>query len=309
MTYFVVFLVPVFGIIFISLLGSAIGVTNHYQGFSNGVLTGSGYIKVSKVLFWVLYANFLGVCSYLILSFINVSEASIGAYSAVLFWIFLALWIRVFGRLSLVNIKLYVAMALLSIGLAFWLKNTIFELEPSELVPETSDVIFQFWLLATAFFVAVIIDISESGFDYEPKKRKFWIRSALRIQDKGFVPKKYTGNLRALILAILVKEDFERPKVFRIFERPFGKTTGIGQMPGRGHSDSKSAMLACDKISDLYQNASLEVEETDYKELSIAQKVAFDFNHSYEYSYEISDIYQVLKTNAPLFTLEETQDE
>lgn len=294
---FILVIVPFVGLIFSTSAGRGLRISRSYQGFTTGIVTGDETVRLSKVAFWILYPNVLAVASYLLLYLSDAAPSRAAIATIPVFWLELLIWLSILRRLSLVNWKLYIAEVIISHLIGIWFCATLFHLKPSELIPEQNDLVMQFWLLVAGFLITVVTDLSESPFDSEKKLENYWVKNARSIINKHFLDEgiQRGTDLWYLILAILVKENYERPPMFRKLETYYGKTTGIGQVSVKNLSDEESIKMSVELISTYYNDYLTRLDEGTYSDWEMVRDVAEKYNPDEDYISDVSRVFFRLK--------------
>ena len=125
------------------------------------------------------------------------------------------------------------------------------------LLPDSRGLTTEVWLIVILFLYQLFNRIALPGYHAIKRHHKF-IRARYESMARRFgqiVDSRVQDNpLKALVYAIMIYEDFNRPKLVRVVERlaaPFGlaKTLGIMQVKAkRCVSDKVSVMIGIDKI-------------------------------------------------------------
>ncbi len=161
-------------------------------------------------------------------------------HTAVLLWVFIS------ERKSRRYYLQFFVRVALSVLLAAYFSYFVLSVDADRLIPGIDDVVFQFWLLASAVVIAVVSTNSDSPVNYE----------ALFYEVDGLAEDKYPQRflddhaLRALYCSFGMIEAFYRPKRFGFFESlaaryGLAKTTGIMQVKSdRPLTDEESIAAA-----------------------------------------------------------------
>ena len=205
------------------------------------------------------------------------------------------------GRRRLLNWTVQLMYLFVSIPLALYIYNNLIQ-KNDFLLPTKQELATAVWLSIIAFVYKAFNNIRFS--DERTKKRKeLYIRSQY---DKYFrqyskIIKKHTKDARveALIFTIMIYEDFNRPKLYRIIENMafyFGisKTLGIMQYStDKMIDDDESVELGTKKIVDFYFQEAINMhDEIDH--YSIRNKVIADYNKDDSYVAEINILFFIV---------------
>jgi hypothetical protein len=294
--YFLVIISPVAGIALSTYFGNLKKLSNEYHGFSQGEISGTTTEKLTKVISWILYPHVLAVMLYLFSYYVLSITISVNSWLLVpAFWFELIFWFLMLGRIKLIAIQLFLIQSSASIGFAYIFLRRIFILGPNRIVPDDSDIVFQFWSVIFIYLILAGLKLSDTKELVDVRRNGYYKKKAKKFDEKfdeelGSVEAR---EMRNFILAILVKENFERPKIIRIFEKFKGKTTGIAQFEGK-HNDKESIVLCIAKILELKAQYDKENHEGEYNPWY--QTVAMGYNHDWTYAEDITNIFYDILT-------------
>lgn len=288
-----IILIPIFGFIFSTFLGKLKKISNQYQGFTQGNVEGTITEKLTKVISWILYPQLLAIFLYLFSYYVFSKEVSLSAWVLVpVFWVELLIWIIVLGRLKLVSVGLFSLQMITSVGLSIVFLKRIFIIGPKRIIPDDSDIVFQFWILVLIYLVLTSIKINEDKKSEESRNKSYYKNKAQKFNKKySDQLKKQDKEIKDVVIAILIKENFERPKIFRIFEKRFGETTGIAQVKGK-FSDNES-VVECIKIIKKRKST---CDKSEYipGAMSWYEQALYDYNYDVDYVNSVLEILYVV---------------
>lgn len=292
-----VLIVPLSALLISTSIGKGLKVSTVYQGFSNGIMTGEQGAPLNKSIFWILYPNMFSIPIYLILFWIDFKHPNYASLFVPVFWGYFTLWIFKIHRQLLVEWPLYITIQMFSLLLSVWFSFAVFQYEPQELTPDKSDVIFQFWFGILIFSLTIINEFQTNRSDYNKKLARYWKSSALDIEKMELIPPSLEkdSDLYLLLLAVLVKENFERPKIIRRFDR---RTHGIAQVQGERIDDKTSVKLALELIRSAYEKYLNDNSDNQIWDSNMGYSIGLAYNNNDEqYANNISEIFQSLKEN------------
>lgn len=177
------------------------------------------------------------------------------------------------------------------------------------ILPDFTTIANELWIIILVFLfqVANNIRLSQEG----TFKRKIgYLESRLtKFQSLyGTIIKPITQNqhLEAVVYAILIYEDFNRPKVIRFIENAkqyFTKkphTTGVMQVRSDTIlSDEQSVKIGTNKILDAYKKYLTDIKDKPnyYSEYNAYYAIISDYNGGNRYMYEVADLASIIKEN------------
>lgn len=180
----------------------------------------------------------------------------------------------------------------------------------ANILPDFTTVANELWIIILIFVFQVTNNIRLSQ-DGSVKRKKTYLKARYNYFKNlyGKKIKKITQNevLEAITYAIIIYEDFNRPKLARIIEnikflitkKPH--TLGVMQVSTtKLLTDSESVILGTTKIVDAYklylQKAAKENEENEYyDELTAMSQIISDYNTGTSYCYEVTELTQTIK--------------
>ncbi|RSI98851.1 hypothetical protein [Streptococcus mitis] len=224
-----------------------------YQGFSTRFFSSSsgGKISTNSIIFWIFISPFFSILGYVCSLFLNsafktchVSYNYLWTISLV-FWIVIYLIILILGRRKLVNHLFILIIAIASIVLNWYIARIAFTGNVTDISPDSSNTAFQFYLAIGLSLISIVQVIYESE-NYNLKRTRFIREKIQKYLREYKVIYSLKGNIELLYLslAILVLEDFERPKFIRIIENILRtKTRNIAQNDSIDDIDSVSILV------------------------------------------------------------------
>ena len=224
-----------------------------YQGFSTRFFSSSSGDKIStnSIIFWIFISPFFSILGYVCSLFLNsafktchVSYNYLWTISLV-FWIVIYLMILILGRRKLVNHLFILIIAIASIVLNWYIARIAFTGNVNDISPDSSNTAFQFYLAIGLSLISIVQVIYESE-NYNLKRTRFIREKIQKYLREYKVIYSLKGNIELLYLslAILVLEDFERPKFIRIIENILRtKTRNIAQNDSIDDIDSVSILV------------------------------------------------------------------
>ena len=193
----------------------------------------------------------------------------------------------ILGRRKLVNHLFILIIAIASIVLNWYIARIAFTGNVSDILPDSSNTAFQFYLAIGLSLVSIVQVIYERD-NYKLKRTRFIREKIQKYLRKYKVIYSLKGNLELLYLslAILVLEDFERPKFIRIIENILRtKTRNIAQNDSIDDIDSVNILVK--QLQDL----ALRSKEKDEKTLRFIIK---EINCSDQYVTNVMELFNTI---------------
>ena len=225
-----------------------------YQGFSTRFFSSSSSgdkISTNSIIFWIFISPFFSILGYVCSLFLNsVFKTCHVSYNylwtiSLVFWIVIYLIILILGRRKLVNHLFILIIAIASIVLNWYIARIAFTGNVSDILPDSSNTAFQFYLAIGVSLISIVQVIYERE-NYNLKRTRFIREKIQKYLRKYKVIYSLKGNIELLYLslAILVLEDFERPKFIRIMENILRtKTRNIAQNDSIDDVDSVTILV------------------------------------------------------------------
>lgn len=277
-----------------------------YQGFSTRFFSPSNNsISTGSVIFWILASPIFSSLAYIFTLFVNTTlECNYIQFDmlwliSVLFWLWFSLLVFVLGRRKLVNWLFVSFIAGSSILFNWYLSSISFTGDVKDILPNANNTTFQLYLILGIFLVSTIQIIYERD-DYDLRRTRFILEKLDLYLSKFKVLFELEGEELYLALAILIVEDFERPKFIRYIENIIKSSTrNIAQNDSR--NDNHSVSLLVKEIHDLYI-----IGEDDYPYQRI-RNFALKYNNSSRYADDVWKIYdEVSKLDENIKLLKKT---
>jgi hypothetical protein len=177
----------------------------------------------------------------------------------------------------------------------------------TNILPDFTTVANELWIIILIFIFQVTNNIRLSQ-DGTVKRKNNYLKSRHTYFKNmyGKKIKEITQNevLEAITYAILIYEDFNRPKLARIIENLKFRLTkkphtlGVMQVSStKLLTDFESVILGTTKIVDAYKSYLQKPNEEnyDYYEWSAMSQIISDYNTGTSYSYEVTELAQTIK--------------
>ena len=180
------------------------------------------------------------------------------------------------------------------------------------ILPDFTTIANELWIIILIFIFQLTnnIKVSQSG---TIRRKENYQKSRYKHFSKlyGELIKDITKNeaLESVTYAVLIYEDFNRPKIIRIIEnlkhRFSNKSHTLGVMQVKSDkliNDKESVMLGTTKIVNSYNKYIKEnsVEGEKIYEWNIINSIISDYNVGSQYSYEVNELsYEIKKTFYP----------
>ena len=277
-----------------------------YQGFSTRFFSPSNNsISTGSVIFWILASPIFSSLAYIFTLFVNSTlECNYIQFDmlwliSVLFWLWFSLLVFVLGRRKLVNWLFVSFIAGSSILFNWYLSSISFTGDVKDILPNANNTTFQLYLILGIFLVSTIQIIYERD-DYDLRRTRFILEKLDLYLSKFKVLFELEGEELYLALAILIVEDFKRPKFIRYIENIIKSSTrNIAQNYSK--NDNHSVSLLVKEIHDLYI-----IGEDDYPYQRI-RNFALKYNDSSRYADDVWKIYdEVSKLDENIKLLKKT---
>jgi hypothetical protein len=179
----------------------------------------------------------------------------------------------------------------------------------TNILPDFTTVANELWIIILIFIFQVTnnIRLSEDG-TFRRKQNYLKSRHIYFKTLYGKLIKEATKNeaLEAVVYAILIYEDFNRPKVARLIEnlkqRITKKPHTLGVMQVKSDkiiSDLESVKLGTDKVVDAYQQylENLNKENGEFYEYSAYNSIIKNYNGGSSYQSEVADLISIITEN------------
>ena len=210
-------------------------------------------------------------------------------------------WIKIVvcGKHLLVDWKSEIFCFLISFFIGYII-YFIFITKTNDIFPSIEELKNGIWLAIITFFLHYLFEKLYNKPYLDTNKHKNRINNYIIDRYENFSSKYdyliITNNkkLKILVYAIMIYEDFNRPKVLRFFEYIklfFYKSATLGIMQVNSKkiiNDKQSVEEGFKKIKNCYMSSKHKKHELRLKE------VIYDYNKSYDYVDEIIEIYNIL---------------
>lgn len=207
------------------------------------------------------------------------------------------------NRSRLISWTKYSAYSLAIIGLVYFSYKKLI-VTKTNILPDFNNIANELWIIIIIFIYNFINHIKPSDKKAENRKAKYVQIQFSKINKKyGPIIKKATdcNRLRQIALAIIIYENFNRPKLFRIIEYTIhffnrrAHTLGIMQVSSiKFISDKESVTLGIQKLIEdfafLKKEYATDEENSgsnEYKDEIYQRKLIEKFNPDLTYSYEV----------------------
>lgn len=179
----------------------------------------------------------------------------------------------------------------------------------ANILPDFTTIANELWIIILIFLFQVANNVN-TGNNLSLKRKENYIRNRYNIFKSlyGHEIKNIIANekLEAIVYAVMIYEDFNRPKIFRIIENLKLKVTkkphtlGIMQVKSeKVLTDKESVILGTNKILESYNNflADNVNDEEGFHDSYIYSKIVSDYNGGSSYNQEVLDLIEIVLTN------------
>ena len=240
-------------------------------------------------------------------------------YVSIYYVIFRALFNMIIGRTYLVNWKKQIVYSFFIISISYFAYDKFIS-KKENLLPDFSNISNELWIIILIFLYTLIDKIPSS--DVKAEQRKFqYIKhmySNIRRNYSEVINSTSNGNIRLnqIIYAIIIHENFNRPKAYRLIEYISGfftKDRSYGIMQVRSNkplSDLESVKNGTEIIVEKYKSLipeylkEMEKEENnkeyytsfDFVDNDFQMKLIRSYNHCDDYAYDVRELADYLNT-------------
>lgn len=209
---------------------------------------------IAPPVYLVIYAT---ICQTVNLEYLNNHCYLLVIY----YWLFRALFVIVTGKGRLTNWVTYIIYTICSVGISYWIYTIINDVD--RILPEPKDLLNQLWLLIIIFLYEIFNKL-EFGRKKTIRRKEAYIAkqySTLHSKFGTIVRKCCNGNefFEAVTFAIMIYENFNRPKVVRWIEKVHFEITkrehtlGVMQVKTtKAITNEESIVIAIDYIKDSF---------------------------------------------------------
>jgi hypothetical protein len=178
--------------------------------------------------------------------------------------------------------------------------------EKTNILPDFTTIANELWIIILVFIFQITnnVKLSEDG---TLKRKEVYLKSRYNYFKKlyGKIIKENTKNdvLETISYAIIIYEDFNRPKLaryienirFRLTKKPH--TLGVMQVStNKLLTDKESIILGTKKIVNAHKDYLTKPEDGyGYNEWSAIRQIISDYNTGNSYNYEVIDLAQTIK--------------
>lgn len=178
----------------------------------------------------------------------------------------------------------------------------------ANILPDFTTVANELWIIILIFIFQLANNLRFSQ-EATQKRKDNYLKSRYQYfkGSYGQLIKELTNNeiLESIVYAVIIYEDFNRPKIarqienlkFKVTKKPH--TLGVMQVKSdRLLSDIESVRLGTEKIVKAYKNHIEKLKETDesFYEWTAKYSIIEDYNAGSSYSSEVSELADIIKT-------------
>lgn len=173
------------------------------------------------------------------------------------------------------------------------------------LLPTANEIGTAIWFGILVFLYQIINKLNILS-ESQKKRKKKYLEKMMAYVEKTYSNDiqvyKNTGNLYNLIIAVIIYEQFNRPKFARIIERMLFwtervKTSGIMQVKSKKHlSDTESIKIGAKILENSYLKYSEEQGKSNKYEYNTSErKTIADYNRDNQYVSEVYEIFNAIE--------------
>lgn len=221
------------------------------------------------------------------------------------------------GRAVLINWWTQIGLGAAATAISYWLSESVLT-TPQRALPNSADLTTELWLVVILFIYHTLNRVSYSGEQQATRQEKYvtshYEQFRARYQDT-IASEVSNGWVEALVYAILIFEDFNRPAVARLIENyvlfPLGLATTLGPMQvvaDRRISDLDGVRLGARRVAALYPETEAEILKANAEATgttapehyarwlreAVARQVAVKYNPDGKYADEVRGLYEAL---------------
>jgi cupin superfamily acireductone dioxygenase involved in methionine salvage len=245
---FIVFLVSIG-------LGKIISLSmNEYQSLANLSASDNnfGFNAVYRIIVAPISIVFLSIILYV--SGLDFLTKNIWAVSL---WYFIlqTAFLFVLARWVLVQKLKYFCFHIVSIALSIFIYNSLIIHGVDRLLPDEANLRTDLWLIIAAFIYGLFKHARSDEMRYSKKQNKY-IQNRVKYFSKKYEStlNDYQDDVRKVLLAIMIYEDFNRPRLVRLVERVFKSKTQSIMQTRNAKNDIDSIQETADRIRPMYEN-------------------------------------------------------
>lgn len=259
------------------------------------------YRVVAPIVFFILYMA--------LVPSLNFHRLSQNSYMVVVYyWVIRTIFRICTGRIKLTNLYTYFTCAIISVGLTYWIYSVTSEIK--SILPNPHTLIDEMWILIILFFYNAFNKLSFPN-NHARNKENLYIKSKYRKFKEKYneliQSKCHNDFYEAVTYSIMIYEDFNRPKIVRLFEKIHfyitkkSHTLGIMQVRTNKMIDDKtSIILAIKIIKTATMTYKKDLKRNKYKEDTPNEatfEIAGFYNcYNYDYQCQINNIFDKLRS-------------
>lgn len=233
-------------------------------------------------------------------------------FISIYYVLFRAIFNIAISRSLLINWKKQFFYAVCIVGLSYFLYQKII-ITKQNLLPDFSNIANELWIIILVFLYNLVNNIQVPNGGAEKRKYSYVKTTFSQLKKNyGKIVDSFTTNIRfqQIVYSIMLHENFNRPKLFRIIEyinSLFKKEGTYGIMQVKSNqilTDRESVKLGMIILMENFKKYKLEfqtefenkVEEdgyynsAEYLDQNFQNKLIRSYNHCDDYSYEISEL-------------------
>lgn len=152
-------------------------------------------------------------------------------------------------RWSLVPKSQFLLFHLLSIACAYLIYQSHISKGLEALVPSPEEIVTEIWILVALFLYGVVAHVKPRVPAAEARKRRYVMKRARLFRARfNHELSRYDHRVTSVLLALMIYEDYNRPRLIRLLERLSGaRTTGILQFNNKA-GDSESIQMLGNRL-------------------------------------------------------------
>lgn len=221
--------------------------------------------------------------------------------TSIYFLILQSLLYTFLNRWQLINKNKYIIFHFISIALSYYIYRTLITKGLHHLLPDEANLRTDMWLLIVGFFYGIFRLIPENDKKFQFRK-KHYVKNRAAIFSKKY--KNYISNYSPLfqdiLLALMIYEDYNRPKIVRFFENTLNaKTRGIMQVRDAS-SDAESIIMAAKFLKEPFKKVTATKEGSPERYRAFYDLFRFFNPGDPNYSSEVMTIFQTLRDVTPI---------
>lgn len=223
------------------------------------------------------------------------------------------------SRTLLVNWKKQFFYAVCIVGLSYFVYKKII-ITKQNLLPDFTNIANELWIIILVFLYNLVNNVQVPNTGAEKRKYSYVKSTFLQLKNNyGEIVDSFSTNVRfqQIAYSIMLHENFNRPKLFRIIEylnSLFKKEGTYGIMQVKSNkilTDYESVKLGMEILQINFKKYKLEFQQeienkaqddsyynsTEYFDQNYQNKLIRSYNHCDDYSYEIGELVDYLNEN------------